>query len=168
MGPPGTTAPPVGSPASTAGYGPYGFQTYDQWYQGNKAITGAQNRVTDINAQVTEKQKQLDQLNAEITAEQNKSLLLRDQAKLDSKTQERDRLQGEITKLRNTDLPAASEDVEQATRKAWEDAQKPPGGQQEYKIPGASEFSQLGGGLVKGKRSVSVTSLRNPRGNGES
>jgi hypothetical protein len=150
MGPPGTTAPPVGSPASTAGYGPYGFQTYDQWYQGNKAITGAQNRVTDINAQVTEKQKQLDQLNAEITAEQNKSLLLRDQAKLDSKTQERDRLQGEITKLRNTDLPAASEDVEQATRKAWEDAQKPPGGQQEYKIPGASEFSQLGGGLVKG------------------
>lgn len=147
-----------GVPGQYGGYGKYGAQDYASASRNQQAITDAQQRVADANQQIAEKQRRIGELEEAAQAARAevdvwgkvdpKKIAAADQAVADAKNdvaraiRERGDAEGKVN---------------DAVRKAAEDAAKPPDQnktkrpkREAEKLTGLEAFSQLGGSLMGG------------------
>lgn len=166
--PPGPTGPQFpGIPGQYGGYGAYGGETYDQQRQAEKSLQDAKDRAADLDYQIGQNQKRINDIKeqiAQVGVSDKTSPLTGKPYPL---TPDEQRAADEKRKTLNDQLDEATHQLTVSQRERSEqdgnisDAQrkqiesmyrKPKGGAapQEYKVPGVSEFSQLGGAFLSG------------------
>ena len=156
--PPGGNPAFPGLPGQYGGYGAYGAQTYEEAQRNANAVRDARQRLDDMDADIAEKRRRIGDL--EIAAAEARKgtwdelteTYVVDAAKAKATQDSLDSANSDLTRAIRERGDQTGE-IADAERKQQEDALKPPktaAGAKEYKIPGVSEFTQLGGGLVKG------------------
>ena len=117
----------AGLPGQYGGYGAYGGETYDQVVEKGRAVTHAQDRLTDIeNKDIPRKQDEINKLQAEYDKLNANTTMTRDNAKIADLQQRLQDAKDDLTRLKTRDLPEAQQDLDMAQRHQAEAANKPP------------------------------------------
>jgi hypothetical protein len=156
MGIPGMPGGGGGSPYGTPGFtGGYGAKDWEAQSRNTEAVREAKQRADDMDYELGQKRQALDDLRAErekLAAGETDILgrpVAADPAELaaiDRQITDAERDLGVAIRERADQ----NGEIATAERKLAEGVKTTGGQQQEYQIPGASAFTQLGGGLVKG------------------